>query len=674
SPVTIRATVTTNPPATGTPTGSVLFTIDGTPRTPVPLDSNGNAVLITSDLGLTPSPHLITADYTPDTPDYTPSTGSTTQSVEVEPQTVTTVTSAPEPSVYGEPVTFTATVAPTGIGPVPTGTLTFTVTGGTGGGTFTRPLDGTGTATLTLDTLSVAHHTVTATYSGDTTYDPSNGSDTHQVNPANTTTTVTSFPDPSVSGQEVTLTATVAPVAPGAGTPHGLVTFLIDGTTTLTAPLTNGTAATTISTLTPGPHTITATYTGAGDPSFNSSTATDTHQVDPANTTTTVTSTPDPSVFGQPIVFRAQVLPAAPGAGVPTGTVTFVLGGGGGTFVRNVDETGHATLTVAVLPAGGYTVTATYSGDSRFTSSAGSDTHTVNGADTTTSVTGTPNPSAFGEPVTLTAVVQPLAPGAGIPTGNVVFSVGGGGGGGFTVPLDAGGVAQLTLSTLEVGPHPVTADYESANGNFNDSTGSTTQSVTLSPTTTTVTSAPDPSVFGQPVTFTATVAPAVPGAGTPTGTVTFVLDGTTTVTQPLVGGVATFTSSSLSTGPHTVQASYGGDARFAASGGADTHTVDRAPTTTVSTSSPNPSRAGRVATFTATVAPVPPGSGTPTGTVTFVIGGSGGGTFTAPLIGSVATITNQGLSLGPHTVTATYNGDAAFAPSTGSHVHTVVTA
>ncbi|MBQ0984210.1 Ig-like domain repeat protein [Streptomyces sp. F63] len=669
SPVTIRATVTTNPPATGTPTGTVTFTIDGTPQTPIPLDPNGDAVLTTSALGLTPNPHTITADYTPNTPDHTPSTGTDTHTVELAPQTTTTVTSTPDPTVFGQTATFTATVTPNAAGPTPTGTVTFTISGGTGGGTFTQPLDGTGTATLNLTTLSVTEHAVTATYNGDTNYDPSTGADTHLVNPANTTTTVTTGPDPSVFGEPVTLTATVAPVAPGTGTPQGQVTFLIDGTTTLTATLTSGTATTTINTLTPGPHTITATYNG--DTGFNASTATDTHQVNPANTTTTVTSNPDPSVYGQPIVFTAQVLPASPGAGIPTGTVTFAISGGGGTFTRTVDETGHATLTVPVLPTGNYTVTATYSGDTGFNTSTGTDTHTVNAADTATSVTGTPNPSFFGEQVTFIAVVQSLLPGSGTPTGDVVFTIGGGGGGSFTVTLDSDGIAQLTLSTLEVGPHTVTADYESDSGNFNDSTGSTTQIVDLSPTTTTVTSAPDPSIFGEPVTLTATVAATVPGAGTPTGTVTFVIDGTTSVTQPLVSGVATFTTSSLAIGPHTVQASYNGDAQFATSSGADTHTVDRAPTTTVSASSPNPSLPGRLVTFTATVTPVPPGTGTPTGTVTFVIDGGGGGTFTAPLIGGVATTTNRGLTLGPHTVTTTYSGDADFQPSTGSHVHTV---
>ncbi|WP_141760378.1 Ig-like domain-containing protein, partial [Streptomyces fradiae] len=207
------------PPPAASPSPSTA------PPGPRPLDPNGNATLITSALGLTPNPHLITADYTPNTPDYTPSTGTTTQTVELAPQTTTTVTSTPDPTVYGETATFTATVTPNAIGPTPTGTITFTITGGTGGGTFTVPVDGTGTATLTLNTLSVDQHAVTATYNGDTNYDPSNGSDTHQVNPANTTTTLTSNPDPSLFGEPVTLTATVAPVAPGAGTPHGQVTF-----------------------------------------------------------------------------------------------------------------------------------------------------------------------------------------------------------------------------------------------------------------------------------------------------------------------------------------------------------------------------------------------------------------------------------------------------------------
>ncbi|MCH6163266.1 Ig-like domain-containing protein [Streptomyces marispadix] len=77
----------------------------------------------------------------------------------------------------------------------------------------------------------------------------------------------------------------------------------------------------------------------------------------------------------------------APGAGTPTGTVTFALSGGGGSTTVPVAVDGTARLTVDSLPAGAYSVTATYSGDANFASSSGSDSHTVNQAATATTVT-----------------------------------------------------------------------------------------------------------------------------------------------------------------------------------------------------------------------------------------------------------------------------------------------
>src|SRR5439155_702363 len=91
-----------------------------------------------------------------------------------------------------------------------------------------------------------------------------------------------------------------------------------------------------------------------------------------------------------------------------------------------------------------------------------------------------------------------------------------------------------------------------------------TTTTTLPGTTTGLTSSVHPwSVFGQPVTFTATVTAKSPGAGTPTGTVTF-KDGSITLgTGTLNGsGQATFTTSTLAVGSHSITASYGGDASF----------------------------------------------------------------------------------------------------------------
>ncbi|WP_307841560.1 Ig-like domain-containing protein [Streptomyces endocoffeicus] len=120
--------------------------------------------------------------------------------------------------------------------------------------------------------------------------------------------------------------------------------------------------------------------------------------------------------------------------------------------------------------------------------------------------------------MTFTATVTPIAPGAGVPTGTVTFSISGSGGGTFAQPL-SGGVATLSLSTLGVGTHTVVAIYN-GDANFLPSSGTDTHTVNPGPaaTTTTLMSSVNPSVFGQPVTFTATVTPNAPATGIPTGT------------------------------------------------------------------------------------------------------------------------------------------------------------
>ncbi|WP_324604673.1 Ig-like domain-containing protein, partial [Streptomyces sp. NRRL S-337] len=86
--------------------------------------------------------------------------------------------------------------------------------------------------------------------------------------------------------------------------------------------------------------------------------------------------------------------------------------------------------------------------------------------------------------------------------------------------------------------------------------------MTQASTTTSVTTSPDPSVFGESVTLTATVAPVSPGAGTPTGTVTFVVSGGPTLTGTLVGGTASVSTSAIPVGTSNVTATYSGDGNF----------------------------------------------------------------------------------------------------------------
>ena len=87
----------------------------------------------------------------------------------------------------------------------------------------------------------------------------------------------------------------------------------------------------------------------------------------------------------------------------------------------------------------------------------------------------------------------------------------------------------------------------------------------LVPTTTTLTSSANPSVYRQPVTFTATVTPGMTTYGAVSGYVAFTVDGNTAVDEPVVNGQAVYETTSLSVGTHKVVASYLGTSVFATS-------------------------------------------------------------------------------------------------------------
>ncbi len=180
--------------------------------------------------------------------------------------------------------------------------------------------------------------------------------------------------------------------------------------------------------------------------------------------------------------------------------------------------------------------------------------------DTTTTVTSSANPSVYGQPVTFTATVATVASGGPTPTGSVQFSVDGSPSG-SPVAL-SGGQAAVTISSLAVGGHTIAASYTPDTDSFTGSSGTLSQTVNKANTTTTVTSSANPSLLGQPVTFTATVSVVAPGAGTPTGSVSFYDGATLLGTVSLGGNQAQFTTSTLGVGSHNITASYSGDGNF----------------------------------------------------------------------------------------------------------------
>jgi len=186
-------------------------------------------------------------------------------------------------------------------------------------------------------------------------------------------------------------------------------------------------------------------------------------------------------------------------------------------------------------------------------------------------------------------------------------------------------------------------------------------------TTTAVNSSANPSIFGQSVTFTATVTPQAAGAAT--GTVTF-SDGSIQLGQStLSDDTATVSISELAIGSHSIVASYSGDSKYAASvSSALVQVVSTASTTTVLAGTPNPANLGQSVTFTATVAPTT--SGAPSGTVSFLDGSSPIGS--SSLSNGVATFLTSNLAAGSHSITAVYSGDDDYSGSTSTAVNEVV--
>ena len=504
-----------------------------------------------------------------------------------------------------------------------------------GGTTSVAAVAGVATFNNLTVNRSGAAYTLVATSAG-LTQDTSTG---FTITSATTSTTIVSdSPDPSVTGQPVTVNYSVIS---GGGTPTGNVT-VSDGTVSCIGTVAAGNCALTF--LTVGAKTITATY--GGDANFATSASVGAaHTVNQAATTTVFgVQNPNPSTRGQAVNVTWSVPVTAPGTGTPTGNVTVSDG---------VDSCTAAVAAVScnvtLTTVGARQLTITYAGDANYLGSAsGPVAHTVNPAATVTTITSDlPDPSTVGQSVTVNYTVTGPA---GTPTGTVTVSDGVGT---FCTGTAAAGTCSGSFTTA--GAKSLTATY-AGDGNY---TGSVSAGVghTVNPASTTSTitaNTPNPSVVGQSVAVNYTV---TSGAGTPTGNVT-VSDGV----NSCVGTVAAGTCSlALTTaGARTLTATYATDGNFAGSASTGTaQTVNQASTTTTITgNTPNPSDAVTAVAVTWSVAAVAPGAGTPTGTVTV---SDGVDSCNAPVAAGGCSLTLT--TIGTRTLVATYTGDAAFAGS-----------
>jgi predicted outer membrane repeat protein len=561
--------------------------------------------------------------------------------------TTTTITSDnPDPSVVGQQVTvqWTVTVnAPGSIGAALSGNVTVT-----DGSANCTALVSAGQCTITF--TSAGPKNLTATYAGDTNYNGSSSTPAtaHTVNKADTSTTITSdSPDPSSPTTSVVVQYSVVVTGAGAGTPTGNV-VVSDGTDSCSGTVAAGQCTVTLTT--PGTRNLVATY--AGDSDFNgSASVAQSHLVLKGSATTITADTPDPSTTGNSVSVDVTVADSSGLGGTPTGSVT-VLSSSGETCTINTLVAGAGNCSITFLSRGAKTLTATYSGDSAFSSSNDTETHQVQDTTTTAITSQTPNPSVTGQGFAVTYTVTPAN--GGTPTGNVTVSDGTS----FCTATVAAG--QCTITIGAAGTATLTATYEGDVDFLTSTSTSVNQTVNKALTTTAITNqSVNPSVVGESVTITYLVGVTAPGSGTPTGNVT-VSDGLgATCTASVAAGqcVITFTTS----GPRTLTATYLGDSNYetSTSSGAS-HTVNAASTSTSITSNlPNGSVTGQPVVVTYSVAVTGGGAGTPTGNVTVTDGA--GDSCSASVAAGQCTITP--LSAGTLTLVATYAGDANFGTS-----------
>jgi subtilisin-like proprotein convertase family protein len=330
----------------------------------------------------------------------------------------------------------------------------------------------------------------------------------------------------NVTPAPLTITANSASKVYGAALPTFTASYsgFVNGDTagSLTTPVALGTTATASSPV--GAYTITAS--GAVDANYTIAEVNGTLNVTPA-----------------PLTITANNASKVYGAALPTFTASYSGFVNGDTAASLTIPVTLGTTATASSPVGAYTITASGAVDANYTITE------VNGTLTVTAA-----------PLTITANNASKVYGAALPTFTASYSgfVNGDTAGSLTTPV--------TLSTTATASSPVGAYTITASGamDANYSIGYVAGTLTISQSATMglVASSANPALPGTNVTFTMTVSPVAPGAGTPTGTVNFVIDGSIAGAGTLSGGVASFATSTLTNGSHTVTAKYAGDPNF----------------------------------------------------------------------------------------------------------------
>jgi hypothetical protein len=307
--------------------------------------------------------------------------------------------------------------------------------------------------------LAAGTHVVSATYSGDDSYNASGPiAHTLTVTKAPTATGVSSSVTSIVLGGTVTLTAIISSSSDSSVGPSGMVQFLNKGSN-FGAPVAclpaganffgaSCTATLNTTTLPLGANTISATYPGDSNYLTSATTASASVHILAATNTVVATGAGANLWQGQSVTFTATVTPTP--SGTPTGTVQFTANGT--SIGSRTLSSGQAQVTTSVLPLGTVQIVAAYGGDSNNVASTSAQlTETVSTAFT---VAVNPSPDAISAPgqsgpttVTLTSVTTFAGtPSALTCTGLPSESTCNFNPGPSAITLTAGGTATTTLT------------------------------------------------------------------------------------------------------------------------------------------------------------------------------------------------------------------------------------
>ena len=381
-------------------------------------------------------------------------------------------------------------------------------------------------------------------------------------------------------------------------------------------------------------------------------------------TTTTLTSDVNPVGFGATVTFTAVI---SSDARAPVGNVKFY----DGTVLLGTMATGAtgstAKFSVSTLALGAHTITATFTGDATNSPSTSDALTEVVKQTSTVALSSNLTPAKVGQSITFSATVTGSS---SMPGGLVTFNDGATAIG--TGGLNSSGVASFSTSLLTAGTHAITAAYAGDTSTLPGTSAILSQAVNLWSTSTTLSSSNPTDVLGAPLVFSVHVA--ITSTVAPTGALVLTDGGTTIATLAVDGsGNASYSSSSLAVGTHTLVAIYQADATNDTSSSAPlAQVVQTIGTSTVLTSSANPVSAGATLYLSATVsAATNATAGALTGTVTFKDGAITLGTANISATG-VATLDVASLGVSTHTIVAVYGGITNYAPSTSNMVNEVV--